>query len=134
MATIKRFEDLEIWQLAREIGQFVEELIQTTGLKTNYTLRNQMESSSGSIMDNIAEGFGRDGNKEFHNFLSIAKGSSEELRSQSYRAFDKKLINLEQHNKLNEMCELEKNKIGSFMHYLRNTAYKGQKFNNNNKQ
>lgn len=130
MATIKRFEDLEIWQLAREICKFVEELIQTTELKQNYTLRNQMEASSGSIMDNIAEGFGRDGNKEFHHFLSIAKGSSEELRSQSYRAFDKTLINLEQHNKLNELCELEKNKIGSFMHYLRNTTFKGQKFNN----
>ena len=58
MATIKRFEDLEIWQLAREICQIVEELIQTTELKINFTLRNQMEASSGSIMDNIAEGFG----------------------------------------------------------------------------
>jgi four helix bundle protein len=134
MATIKRFEDLEIWQLAREICQIVEELIQTTELKINFTLRNQMEASSGSIMDNIAEGFGRDGNKEFQHFLSIAKGSSEELKSQSYRAFDKKIISIEQHNKLNEVCELEKNKIGAFMHYLRNSNFKGQKFNNNNKQ
>ncbi len=99
-------------------------------MKTNFGLRNQMENSSGSIMDNIAEGFGRDGNKEFHNFQSIAKGSTEELKSQSYRAFDKKIISNEQHIELNEMCELEKNKIGSFMHYLRNSNFKGQKFNN----
>jgi len=93
MVSIKNFEDLEVWQKAREICQFIEELFQTTKLGTNVSLRNQMERSSGSIMDNIAEGFGRDGNKEFHNFLSYSKGSCAELKSQVYRCFDKKLIN-----------------------------------------
>lgn len=128
MAKINKFEDLEIWQIAREICQYVELLIQTTTLKTNYSLKDQIDRSSGSIMDNIAEGFERNGNREFIQFLSIAKGSAGEVKSQSYRAFDKKLISEEQHLKLNEMVEIEKNKIGSMMYYLNNCEIKGLKF------
>jgi len=69
MSRIDKFEDLEVWKRARAICSYVEKLFQTTGIGDNYRLRNQMEGSSGSIMDNIAEGFDRDGNKEFHNFL-----------------------------------------------------------------
>lgn len=128
MAKIQKFEDLEIWRLARLICQQIEFLIQNTNLKTNYSLRDQIDRSSGSIMDNIAEGFERNGNREFINFLSIAKGSAGEVKSQSYRAFDKKLINEEQHLKLNEMTELVKNKIGAMMNYLNNCEIKGLKF------
>ena len=71
MGKIQKFEDLEIWSLAREICQLVEFLIQNTNLKTNYSLRDQIDRSSGSIMDNIAEGFERNGNREFIQFLSI---------------------------------------------------------------
>ena len=128
MAKINKFEDLEIWQKSRELCQFVELLIQTTQLKTNYSLKDQIDRSSGSVMDNIAEGFERNGNREFIQFLSIAKGSAGEVKSQSYRAFDKKLISEEQHLKLNEMTEIEKNKIGAMMNYLRNCEIKGLKF------
>lgn len=128
MAKIEKFEDLEIWKLARVTCQQVEFLIQNTNLKTNYSLRDQIDRSSGSIMDNIAEGFERNGNREFINFLSIAKGSAGEVKSQSYRAFDKKLINEEQHSKLNETVELVKNKIGAMMNYLNNCEIKGLKF------
>lgn len=128
MAKIEKFEDLEIWRLAREICLQIEFLIQNTNLKTNYSLRDQIDRSSGSIMDNIAEGFERNGNREFINFLSIAKGSAGEVKSQSYRAFDKKLINQEQHLKLNEMVELVKNKIGAMMNYLNKCEIKGLKF------
>ena len=128
MARIDKFEDLEIWQKAREICQYVELLIQTTSLKTNYSLKDQIDRSSGSVMDNIAEGFERNGNREFIQFLSIAKGSVGEVKSQSYRAFDKKLISEEQHLKLNEMTEIEKNKIGAMMNYLHNCEIKGLKF------
>ncbi|MRX39939.1 four helix bundle protein [Flavobacterium sp. LC2016-23] len=128
MARINKFEDLEIWQKARELCQYVELLIQTTTLKTNYSLKDQIERSSGSVMDNIAEGFERNGNREFIQFLSIAKGSAGEVKSQSYRAFDKKLISEEQYLKLNEMTEIEKNKIGAMMNYLMNCEIKGLKF------
>lgn len=83
MGKILKFEDLEIWRLAREICQYVEFLIQNTNLKTNYSLKDQIDRSSGSIMDNIAEGFERNGNREFIQFLSIAKDSSAEVKSQS---------------------------------------------------
>lgn len=128
MARIDRFEDLEIWQRARIICQKVEMLFQNTEVGKNFRLRNQMEGSSGSIMDNIAEGFDRDGNKEFHNFLSFSKGSTGELKSQVYRCYDKNLITEEQQNELLELCDIEKNKIGAFMYYLRKTEFKGQKF------
>ena len=128
MARIEKFEDLEVWQRAREICKFVECLFQTTSISKNFRLRDQMEGSSGSIMDNIAEGFDRDGSKEFHNFLSYSKGSTSELKSQAYRAMDKGYIDQEQFDKLSEMCETEKNKLGAFMHYLRNSEFKGQKF------
>ena len=128
MARIEKFEDLEICRLAREICQKIEFLIQNTNLKTNYSLKDQIDRSSGSIMDNIAEGFKRNGNREFIQFLSIAQGSAGEVKSQSYRAFDKKLISEEQHLKLNEIVELEKNKIGAMMNYLNNCEIKGLKF------
>jgi len=128
MASIEKFEDLEIWQRARIICQKVEELFQTTGVGKNFRLRNQMEGSSGSIMDNIAEGFDRDGNREFHNFLSISKGSTGELKSQVYRSYDKSLITESQQNELLELCDIQKNKIGAFMYYVRKTEFKGQKF------
>ena len=128
MAKIQKFEDLEIWRMARTICQQIEFLIQNTNLKTNYSLKDQIDRSSGSIMDNIAEGFERNGNREFIQFLSIAKGSAGEVKSQSYRAFDKKLISEEQHLKLNEIVELEKNKIGAMMNYLNNCENKGLKF------
>ncbi|MFK7834428.1 MAG: four helix bundle protein [Winogradskyella sp.] len=128
MARIEKFEDLEVWIRAREICKFVDTLIISTPICENFRLKNQMEGSSGSIMDNIAEGFDRDGNKEFHNFLSYSKGSASELKSQAYRAFDKNYISQQQFETLSEMCETTKNKLGAFMHYLRNSEFKGQKF------
>ena len=95
MATINKFEDLEIWQLAREICKDVWFLFETTSLGNDFKLKNQMNGSSGSVMDNIAEGFERNGRREFIQFLSIAKGSCGELKSQLYRSLDRKHISKE---------------------------------------
>ena len=128
MSTFNSFEELIVWQKARVMCQNVYEIVQLEKFSKDYRLKDQINRSSGSIMDNIAEGFERNGNREFIQFLSIAKGSAGEVKSQSYRAFDKKLISEEQHLKLNEMVELEKNKIGSMMNYLNNCEIKGLKF------
>jgi four helix bundle protein len=93
MATIKRFEDLEIWQEARRLSKIIHKISIETDLKTDFKFREQIKSSSGSVMDNIAEGFERDGTIEFRQFLSIAKGSAGETRSQLYRVFDYGYIN-----------------------------------------
>ena len=125
---IDKFEDTEVWQLAREICNDVEVLFDTTPLGKRYSLVNQMDRSSGSIMDNIAEGFGRGGNLEFRNFLGFSKGSCNELKSQLYRAKDKNLITSEQFQLLLEKCNKENAKLGSFISYLSKTEYKGTKF------
>lgn len=130
MAKIEKFEDLEIWNKAREICIDIETLFETTNLGKRFSIKDQMDRSSGSIMDNIAEGFERNGNREFINFLSFSKGSCGELKSQLYRAFDKKLISHDEFNNLSIKIELVKNKIGAFMKYLNTTEIKGLKFNN----
>ncbi|AVR43815.1 four helix bundle protein [Christiangramia fulva] len=128
MSKVERFEDLEVWQLAREICLDLEELFETTPLGKRYSLLNQMDRSSGSIMDNIAEGFGRGGNLEFRNFLGFSRGSCTELKSQLYRAKDKKLISEEEFQKLSQKCEKEIAKITAFIGFLNRSDFKGSKF------
>ena len=90
MATITKFEDLEIWQLARQQAFDIYILYKQEPFKSDFELRNQINAASGSVMDNIAEGFDRSGNKELSNFLIIAKGSNAETRYSCDRvsAFD----------------------------------------------
>jgi four helix bundle protein len=76
MATIKRFEDLEIWQDARMLSKEIIFISKNTDLNKDFKFNAQIKDSSGSVMDNIAEGFERNGNMEFRQFLSIAKGSA----------------------------------------------------------
>lgn len=128
MSKVNQFEDLEIWQLSRELCNELFELSQKTGLSQNFKLWNQLDGSSGSIMDNIAEGFERDGNREFIQFLSIAKGSCGETRSQLYRVNDRKFIDEDKFIYLRDQCiEISKG-IAGFMNYLGNSEIKGIKF------
>ena len=128
MATINRFEDLEIWQLAFNQTKDFDLLVETTPLAKDYELRNQMNSSSGSVMDCIAEGFERSGNSEFKNMLVIAKGSNGELRSQLYRCLNRKYINKEKFDELYAKNEILGKKIMAFIKYLQQTEFKGQRY------
>lgn len=129
MASVKRFEDLEIWQLSRLLCNDIFDIIRNTGLNRNFKLANQIEGSSGSVMDNIAEGFERNGNKEFIQFLSIAKASCGETRSQLYRILDRKFINQEKFDKLRSQTEQLSIKISNLMDYLSKSEMKGSKYN-----
>jgi four helix bundle protein len=131
MATISRFEDLEIWQLARQQANELY-LIYTTGLfSKDFELRNQINAASGSVMDNIAVPIYRDersGNKEFSHFLLIAKASNGETRSQLYRAADRLYINQEKFEDLKLKCETISKKITAFIKYLKESERKGFRY------
>jgi len=125
---IERFEDLEIWKDARELCKFVFELTSIEVFNKDFKLRDQIRSSSGSIMDNIAEGFERGGNKEFIQFLYISKGSCGETRSQSYRAFDQKYISQQQLDELVNRTLTQSIKIANLIKYLKDSELKGAKY------
>ncbi|MEY2738902.1 MAG: hypothetical protein RL259_811 [Bacteroidota bacterium] len=128
MPTITKFEDLEIWQEARKLAKEVFILSKETDLKTDFRFKEQIKASSGSVMDNIAEGFERDGNLEFRQFLSIAKGSAGETRSQIYRLYDSEYISEEQFKDLKNKYENLSGKIKNFITYLNKKDFKGNKF------
>lgn len=128
MATIKRFEDLDIWQLAFAQTQDFDILVETTPLSKDFGLRNQMNTSSGSVMDCIAEGFERSGNNEFKNLLVIAKGSNGEFRSQLYRCLNRKYITQQKFDELYSRNEVLGKKLMSFISYLQKTEFKGQRY------
>ena len=128
MATWKSFQEIEVWQLARVFCKDIYEIMQYDGLRTDFKLRDQINGSSGSIMDNIAEGFDRGGNKEFVNFLSYSKGSAGEALSQLYRILDRNYITTSEFNQLSKNAQELINKIGGLMNYLKKSGIKGPKF------
>ncbi len=128
MNKIRSFEDLEVWQEARELSKIIFQLTLELPFSNDFKFKNQIKSSSGSIMDNIAEGFERGGNNEFKQFLSIAKGSCGETRSQIYRAFDYEYISQVEMDELLKRCITLSKKISSFITYLNSSEYRGSKF------
>jgi four helix bundle protein len=128
MATIKRFEDLEIWQIARRLCKEVFNLTNKGPFLKDFKFRDQIRSSSGSVMDNIAEGFERSSRLEFVNFLSIAKGSAGETRSQLYRSIDAEYCTESEANELIKEYEQLAQQIAGFISYLNQSNLKGQKF------
>ena len=88
MGKVERFEDLIAWQRARALTKAIYTATRDGGFAKDYGLAGQIQRASVSIMSNIAEGFERSHSGEFHHFLSVAKASCAELRSQLYVALD----------------------------------------------
>lgn len=125
---IDRFENLNIWEEARELYKIIFALTLTDPFDKDYRLKDQIRASSGSIMDNIAEDFERNGNKEFIQFLYIAKGSCAEVRPQVYRAIDSKYISQIQCDELLQKTEQLSRQISGFINYLKQSGLKGVKY------
>ena len=126
--TISNFEDLEIWQKAREMARLIRKLTRKHEFNKDLRFCGQCNSAAGSIMDNIAEGFERDGHKELIQFLYIAKGSNAECRSQSYRALNAGFITIDEHQDILNKTKSLKNKILSLIKYLKANNQRGSKY------
>ena len=127
MATIKCFEDVEAWKLAREFYNVIGNFIEEGRFKKNFSLIDQIERSSGSVMDNIAEGFERGSRGEFIVFLGYAKGSAGEARSQLYRAFDRKYISKDEFDNLYKQIIHISSCLQKFIEYLLKSGIAGMR-------
>ena len=128
MPKATKFEDLDIFQKARDLCKEVYVITKDIEFHKDSRFVQQIHASAGSVMDNIAEGFERDGNKEFINFLYIAKGSCGEVRSQIIRASDVGFIDKETAKRLyNDSLNLSK-AIAKFITSLRNSTITGLKY------
>src|SRR5688572_15401971 len=128
MATYKSFEQLDIWKKARVFANHIHSQTVEGGFSRDFALKDQINKSGGSIMDNIAEGFERGGTKEFVMFLSYAKGSAGEARSQLYRAYDRSYLDDAAFNSLrDEALEISRG-ISGFIAYLKGSPIKGLKY------
>ena len=127
MASFKRFEQILSWQKARELNKIIGKYIEDR-FSRNYRLINQIEGSAGSIMDNIAEGFERNGNKEFLQFLYISKGSCGEFRSQLYRAIDRNYLTQSEFNELYDLAQQIIVLLHRLITYLEQSALQGTKY------
>ena len=130
MATIQTFEDIDAWQKARQLSNMVYEYTKQDAFKKDYGLCDQIRRAAVSVMSNIAEGFDRGGNKEFIQFLFIAKGSTAEIESQLYVALDNGYINEEQFTEGTALTNAIKSLLSGFIRYLKKSDMKGYKFKN----
>lgn len=129
MEGIKRFEDLIIWKKSREFSKEIHTLFRNKKALEERALSNQIIRSSSSIMDNIAEGFERGGNKEFLQYLWISKASAGESRSQLYRALDFGMIRESEFLELKSKAETLSVGIYGLITQIKKSEFKGQKFN-----
>jgi len=126
MARIEKFEDMEVWQQARTIAKAVYANSRPGEFARDFGLRDQIRRAAVSIMSNIAEGFERGTNKEFIQFLFIAKGSAGEVRSQLYIAFDLGYIEKDAFDQLNAELISISRQLSGFIQYLRSSSLKGE--------
>ena len=122
------FENLDVWKMARELNQLIYKEIISNSKINDYPLKDQINRSSGSVMDNIAEGQGRGGNKEFIQYLYIARGSLKEMQSQLFRALDRAYLNTEEFGRIEQLSYDVLKKLNGLIHYLKHSKMTGNKF------
>jgi four helix bundle protein len=128
MATITRFEDIEAWQLGRELKRAIYAVSKQGAFAKDFPLRDQIRRAAVSVTANIAEGFERGGNREFVQFLSTSKGSCGEVQDHLYTAADEAYLAQSEFQQLYDQAAAVGRKIGAFMKYLQTTEIRGQKF------
>ncbi len=127
MSTIETFEDLEAWKRARIFAKLIHSVSGSGDFGRDFGLKDQIRRAANSIVSNIAEGFERDGDKEFLQYLYVAKGSCGEVRAQLYLAIDFAYITEEEFSQLKA---IELNRIISgLIKYLRQSNLTGKKYN-----
>ena len=122
MGTFRRFEDIEAWQLGRELTRRVYEVTHRGDFARDFGLRDQIQRAAVSITSNIAEGFERQSRKEFVRFLLIAKGSAGEVRSQLYAALDLGYLGQDAFDSLYDLATRVSRKLAALVRYLRSDA------------
>ena len=128
MAVVRDFEDLVIFQKARELSKRIYQITQQKDFKFDFRFAQQIRAAAGSIMDNIAEGFERSGNKEFVNFLYISKSSCGEVRSQLIRAKDVDYITSDDYDELYTECRKLSAAIVNFIKEIKASEMVGAKY------
>ena len=128
MPKIERFEDIEAWKKSRELARNIYEITSQGDLARDLALKNQLRRAAISIMANIAEGFERDGNKEFRQFLATAKGSVGEVKAQLYVALDVRLIDQGSFAQNMALADETARLLAGFLRYLKASDHKGSKF------
>ena len=120
MSTFKRFEDMLVWQKARMVVNRIYDVSSLEYFRKDFALKDQIRRASISIMLNIAEGFGRQTNKEFRNFLFYSNGSVTELQSALYIALDRKYISKELFDEIYNQCTEISKMLSGLIKYLKN--------------
>ena len=128
LGTIKKFEDLQVWEQARALVQEIYSITNKGQFAKDFGLRDQIRRASVSIMANVAEGYERDGSGEFIQFLSIAKGSAGEVRCHLYIARDQNYLSQETFDQLKTMATDVSKMLNGLITYLKKAKMKGNKF------
>lgn len=119
MATIKRFEDIQAWQQARELVRETYFTCAAGRLSKDFALRGQLCRAAVSSMSNVAEGFSRPSEKDFAHFLDMARGSVLEVQSLLYVALDVGYIEKDEFERLYKLADETVSLIGGLASYLR---------------
>jgi len=132
MSTIKRFEDLECWQQAREFVKYIYGLTKKDGFQKDQRLVNQVRGSAVSSMANISEGFHRNSNREFMKFLDYSRSSIAETISHCYVAMDQGYILEAEMKNVNDQANILWKKVNNLISYLNNFPNGTKKVTENN--